>query len=167
MILMKFNESKSLTYSQIKTETQIQPENELKWHLFSLMKMKMIVKETPDEEIDVKPSDVLIINDSFNSRLIKFKAPLINTKDNQKKETQDITFKTEADRWNLLEATIVKIMKTWKWLEHNELISEVMRLVSNNFQPQASMIKQRIENLIEKEYICRDPSDVKFYQYVA
>lgn len=44
--------------------------------------MKMIVKETPDEEIDVKPSDVLIINDSFNSRLIKFKAPLINTKDN-------------------------------------------------------------------------------------
>ena len=82
MILMKFNESKSLTYSQIKTETQIQPENELKWHLFSLMKMKMIVKETPDEEIDVKPSDVLIINDSFNSRLIKFKAPLINTKDN-------------------------------------------------------------------------------------
>jgi len=55
----------------------------------------------------------------------------MNTKENQKKETEDLTFKTDADRRNLLEATIVKIMKTWKWLEHNELIGEVIRLVSN------------------------------------
>lgn len=36
----------------------------------------------------------------------------MNTKENQKKETEDLTFKTDADRRNLLEATIVKIMKT-------------------------------------------------------
>ena len=62
--------------------------------------------------------------------MLKFKALLITTKENQKKEQDDITFKTDADRRNLLEATIVKIMKTWKWLEHNELIGEVIRLVS-------------------------------------
>jgi len=45
------------------------------------MKMKLIVKQIPDDVPDVKPSEVLIINDAFNSRLIKFKAPLINTKE--------------------------------------------------------------------------------------
>ena len=58
-------------------------------------------------------------------------------------------------------------MKSWKWLDHNELIGEVIWLVNNQFAPSPSMIKQRIENLIEKEYIAWDPADVKFYQYVA
>lgn len=131
------------------------------------MKMKIIVKQTPDEEADVKAQDILIINESFNSWLIKFKAPLMNTKENQKKETEDITFKTDADWRNLLEATIVKIMKTRKRLEHNELIGEVIRLVSNQFTPAPSLIKNRIENLIEKEYISWDAADIKFYTYVA
>jgi len=51
-------------------------------------------------------------------------------------------------------------MKSRKKLEHNELIGEVIRLVSNYFAPTPSLIKQRIENLIEKEFICRDPADV-------
>jgi len=72
----------------------------------------MLVKQTPDDILDVKPTDVLIVNEHFTTRLIKFKAPLINSKEQIKKETEDITFKTDSDRRNLLEATIVKIMKS-------------------------------------------------------
>ena len=36
----------------------------------------------------------------------------MNTKENQKKENEHIQFITDADRRNLLEATIVKIMKS-------------------------------------------------------
>ncbi len=96
---MKFNDQKSLTFNSIKSETQIQPDQELKRHLLSLMKMKLVIKQEyiAEEIMDVKPNDVLIINEDFSSRLLKFKAPLINTKEQQKKENDDITFKTEAD----------------------------------------------------------------------
>jgi cullin 3 len=66
-----------------------------------------------------------------------------------------------------MEATIVWIMKTRKWIDHNELISEVLRIVSGVFQPNSIIIKQRIESLMEKEYLLWDPSDVKFYLYIA
>lgn len=78
---------------------------------------------------------------------------LLNQKESQKKEEDDISCKLDADRKNLMEATIVWIMKTRKWIDHNELISEVLRIVSGVFQPNSIIIKQRIESLMEKEYL--------------
>jgi hypothetical protein len=39
--------------------------------------------------------------------LLKFKALLLNQKESQKKEEDDISCKLDADRKNLMEATIV------------------------------------------------------------
>jgi cullin 3 len=58
-------------------------------------------------------------------------------------------------------------MKARKRLDHNSLTSEVMKVLCSIFQPTPLMIKQKIEGLIEKDYMVRDPEDRKIYLYKA
>lgn len=61
------------------------------------------------------------------------------------------------DRKYLVDAAIVRTMKTRKTLHHNDMVQEVIRLV--RFPLDIGMLKQRVEQLIEGEYMRRDEKD--------
>ena len=67
----------------------------------------------------------------------------------------------------MVEATIVKVMKTRRKIEHNALLTECTKILSAKFAPDIVMIKKRIESLIDREYLERDPEDRRFYKYIA
>lgn len=73
----------------------------------------------------------------------------------------------EEDRKPQIEAAIVRIMKSRKQLDHNAIISEVTRQLAPRFLPNPAVIKKRIESLIEREFLERDPNDRKIYRYLA
>ncbi len=52
-------------------------------------------------------------------------------------------------------------------LDHNNIVSEVTRQLAPRFLPNPLVIKKRIESLIEREFLARDPNDRKLYQYLA
>lgn len=62
------------------------------------------------------------------------------------------------EREFILDACIVRIMKSRKTIKHNELLPEIIKIV-NHFKPEIPFIKRRIESLIEREYIKRDDKD--------
>lgn len=82
-------------------------------------------------------------------------------------EKKEVLPKVEDDRRHFIEATIVRVMKARKTMEHNDLVSEVMKISSTISRPTAIMIKQKIEGLIEKEYMKRDEDDRRRYIYRA
>lgn len=165
VVLMLFNDTDKLSVRQIKSLSGIQPEYELKRHILSLMKVKLLLKNT--KEFDLVDDDLLKLNDKFKSRLLKLKVPLLNQKDQIDIEKKEVLPKIEDDRRHLIEATIVRVMKARKKLEHNLLISEVMKVLAPIFQPTSLNIKQKIEGLIEKEYMTRDEDDRRVYIYKA
>ena len=67
----------------------------------------------------------------------------------------------------MVEATIVKVMKTRRRIDHNGLITETTKILSQKFNPDPQMIKKRIESLIDREYLERDQEDRRFYKYIA
>lgn len=69
------------------------------------------------------------------------------------------------DREYQVDAAIVRIMKARKRLTHTLLISETMTQLK--FPAQNNDIKKRIESLIEREYLERDPEDNSMYRYLA
>lgn len=74
--------------------------------------------------------------------------------------------KVAEDRNLAIEAAIVRIMKGRRQLEHRLLIQDVLQMLSA-FRPQISAIKQRIENLISRDFLERDPQNPQIYLYLA
>jgi cullin 3 len=165
VVLLLFNEYDKLSVNQIKTLSGIMPEYEFKRHVLSLIKVKILLKNT--KEFDLEDTDMLKVNDKFKNKLHKLKVPLLNQKDQLDIDRREVIPKIEDDRRHLIEATVVRVMKARKKMEHNQLISEVMKVLVNIFQPTSLMIKQKIEGLIEKDYLMRDPDDRRVYLYRA
>lgn len=66
-----------------------------------------------------------------------------------------------------IEAAIVRIMKARRVLDHNSMIAEVTQQLASRFLPSPTIIKKRIESLIEREFLERDANDRKLYKYLA
>ncbi len=66
---------------------------------------------------------------------------------------------------NCVEAAIVRIMKARKSVTHLALVQEVLDHSKSRFSPNVGMIKQCIEQLIEKAYLEREGASQ--YNYVA
>lgn len=69
------------------------------------------------------------------------------------------------DRKFLVDAAVVRTMKARTKLAYNDLVSEVIRLV--RFPLDITLLKQRIEDLIDKDYMSRDEKDHNLFHYVA
>jgi len=59
------------------------------------------------------------------------------------------------------------VMKTRKALAYNELVVEVVNQLQQSFLPEAKMIKMRVDDLINKEYIMRDEENSQVFKYIA
>lgn len=71
------------------------------------------------------------------------------------------------ERQCLLDASIVRVMKSRRTITHNALVSEVTSQVQNRFSPTPKDIKKRIESLMSREYMKRNSDDNQSYDYLS
>ena len=107
-ILMLFNEGSSFSFADIVEKTKI-ARSECKLHLVSmtLKKYQLFLKKPKSKAIN--DSDVFTINEKFKSKLMKVRVPLVTVKQKTKAEVPKAV---QEDRRQLVEAAVVRIMKT-------------------------------------------------------
>jgi cullin-4 len=66
-----------------------------------------------------------------------------------------------------LDAAIVRVMKARKELSNEDLKAATIEAVKSHFVPDVKAIKQRIEMMVEQEYLRRDEDDPNLFIYVA
>ncbi|KAJ8601230.1 hypothetical protein CTAYLR_003227 [Chrysophaeum taylorii] len=69
------------------------------------------------------------------------------------------------DRQYSIDAAIVRVMKARKTLPHHQLVADLLARLKHPATP--AEIKKRIESLIDREYIERDPHNSHSYTYLA
>lgn len=156
-----------ITYTKILAVTEIPP-GDLKRTLQSLSLGKHRVLTKLVKGKDINDTDTFQFNSSFTSPLSKIKILSITTSSSDNVKDRKMTLeKVSEDRKYLIEATIVRIMKSRKSLQHNNLVSEVIGHLGARFSAEPSMVKKRIEDLIEREFLERDATERTIYHYVA
>lgn len=98
----------------------------------------------------VNATDVYLLNTNFKSPMKRITINAV-----QKKETRDdsekIFTRVLAERKFLIDAALVKTMKTRRTLNHRDLVQEVMSLV--RFPLEVTALNARLEHLIRDQYI--------------
>ncbi|KAK0553485.1 ubiquitin ligase (cullin) of SCF [Tilletia horrida] len=154
-IMLQFNTSETITVDELQKATGLDPVA-LKGNLALLVKARLLA------EVD----ESYCINNDFKSKKLRVNLNL-PIKAEQKTESKDVMKTVDDDRRLLLDACIVRIMKSRKTLKHAQLIQEVITLMSSRFQPKVPEIKKAIDNLIDKEYLERVEGSRDQYSYVA
>lgn len=173
LILMLFNElpnGSALSVEDIQGRTNI-PMSALTRNLQSLAvapKTRLLVKKPMSREVN--PGDKFSYNEDYAPRAIKFKVGVVSSGnkvegDKERKETEK---RNNDSRAFVIEAAIVRIMKSRKTLAHAQLLSEAVGVLNSQFKPDVNMIKKRIESLIERDYLERiEDAPVPSYKYLA
>ena len=94
-------------------------------------------------------------------------SPLSGLSPLQPEESQRMQTAVEGDRKHYLDAAIVRIMKARKQLTYEQIKTETIEAVRRHFVPDVLSIKQRVDGLVEQEYLRRDDNDRNMFFYVA
>ncbi|KAF3778828.1 Cullin-3A [Nymphaea thermarum] len=166
-VLMLFNSADRLTYREIEQSTEI-PASDLKRCLQSLacVKGKNVLLKVPMSK-DIGEDDTFLFNEKFTCKLYKIKIGTVVAQKETEPEKQETRQRVEEDRKPQIEAAIVRIMKSRRVLDHNNIVAEVTKQLQSRFLPNPAVIKKRIESLIEREFLERDKTDRKLYRYLA
>ncbi|KAH9850620.1 Cullin-domain-containing protein [Lenzites betulinus] len=164
-MLLLFNEEPTITYADLKEQTGLE-DGELKRTLQSLACGKKRVLRKQPAGKDVNATDVFHFNADFTDARFQVHINSIQVKETAE-ETKRTQSSIETDRKHALDAAIVRVMKGKKELAYEQLKTATIEAVRKHFVPEVSMIKARIQSLVENEYLRRDEEDMNKYIYVA
>lgn len=163
IVLLTFNPvdgaSQTLTYAQVAERVNL-PDEHLKRVLHSLAcgKYKVLAKTPMSSRVAL--TDSFAVNTKFSCPMRKIRVPMASLDESHNPK------RVEEDRTVAIEAAVVRIMKARKALSHHSLLAEVLSQLAF-FRPNPKVIKRRIEALIDREYLERDPEVANAYRYLA
>ncbi|EGT34757.1 CBN-CUL-1 protein [Caenorhabditis brenneri] len=164
--LLLFNGQNNINVSYIQTATGME-EKTTSMIVGSLIKNLVLKSDVPLVGDEVPMTATVCLNESYVNKKVRVDLSKMSIKQEVVRDTESVQKNAEEDRKSVISAAIVRIMKTRKRTQHQNLISEVITQLTGRFKPKVEMIKRCIGSLIEKEYMCRVEGQKDLYEYVA
>jgi cullin 1 len=164
IILLLFNDTASVTLTEMAERSGLEMDEVKRVvHSFCHQRVKVLVRE--NESKALAPEDSISVNEEFSSAQKKMKLPLAMQR--SAAQAAQVATTVEEDRRPAIDACIVRVMKSWRQMEHALLVANVIEVLQNKFRPDPKLIKLRIEDLINREYLERMADKPGTYVYLA
>ncbi|CAA84695.2 Cullin-1 [Caenorhabditis elegans] len=165
--MLLFNEQDSYTVEQIAAATKMD-EKSAPAIVGSLIKNLVLKADTELQKEDEVPMTATVsLNKAYMNKKVRVDLSKFTMKQDAVRDTENVQKNVEEDRKSVISACIVRIMKTRKRVQHQQLMTEVITQLSGRFKPKVEMIKRCIGSLIEKEYMLRTEGQKDLYEYLA
>jgi len=166
-ILALFNDRDRLTAAEIQEATGMDPV-EMGRALLSLacVKGRNVLRKEP-MSATVEQTDAFTVNDRFDSKSKRIRIGTVAAQKEVERDRGETMAQLEAHRKPLVEAAVMRVMKSRRRMDHNALVADVTQQLAPHFQVQPARIKQCLESLIEREYLERDKDDRRMYMYIS
>jgi len=133
-------------------------------------KYKVLQKEKdvdPKKE-NISKTDIFLLREKIPAKKLprKIQFPQGSAKQQEAEANQDKELVMKQREFEV-EAAMVRVMKARNRLDWNSLQVEVIKILSNRFQPDAKMLKKRLESLIDRKFMERDENDPKIILYIS
>jgi len=133
-------------------------------------KYKVLSKEKdPDpKKENIYKTDVFLLREKIPAKKLprKIAFPQGSAKQTEVEANQDKELVMKQREFEV-EAGMVRVMKARNRLEWNQVQVEVIKILSSRFQPDAKMLKKRLESLIDRKFMERDENDPKIILYIS
>ncbi|CBH13659.1 cullin, putative [Trypanosoma brucei gambiense DAL972] len=163
-VLLAFNGANQLTVDDVVGRFGM-TFDDAKPVLLSLVKASILIRESNFPTVSLH--DIFIVNDNFTSKLKKMKIAMGRDQNIVAAQSEEVAREVEEDRKPAIDACLVRIMKSRRVLEHSMLVEECKERLLPTFSADPKLVKQRIEELIRKEFIERDANTPGLYRYAA
>ncbi|CAO4367557.1 unnamed protein product [Caenorhabditis nigoni] len=167
--LLLFNEQLEYSAEKIQEATGLDTKT-TQMVLGTLVKNQVLkIKGSEDvKEVDKIPMNAdLVLNMGYTNKKVRVDLTKMTMAVQTAKDQESVQKSMEEDRKNIIQAAIVRIMKTRKQFSHQNLMVELLEQLSSRFKPKVELIKKCIGSLIEKEYIKRNENQRDLYDYLA
>ncbi|CAP34853.2 Protein CBG17038 [Caenorhabditis briggsae] len=167
--LLLFNEQLEYSAEKIQEATGLDTKT-TQMVLGSLVKNQVLKIKGAE---DVKDADKvsmnadLVLNMGYSNKKVRVDLSKMTMAVQTAKDQESVQKSMEEDRKNIIQAAIVRIMKTRKQCSHQKLMVELIEQLSTRFKPKVELIKKCIGSLIEKEYLKRNEDQRDLYDYLA
>lgn len=154
-----------LAFAQVRARTGL-PVKELRVTLHSLC----LGKYRPLARVgggrgSVLETDAFDVDYAFASKRHRLKIPAMRPKEDTAADDRRVREAVAVDRSLQTEAAVVRIMKARKKLAHPDLLRELAAQL--RFPVLPADATPRIESLIARDFLARDPQDPQTYHYLA
>ena len=170
VLLFELAKYPKLSFESLKLNTSVSEVDAVQ-ALENLIFLKIVTRTNENLE-KFTDREILSLNLDFNHQSKRIVCNVMMKKGGKggmekmenEKEKED-TAGVQQERSSLIDAAIVRVMKSRKTMKLNDLLSDVVKLLTL-FRPQPAQIKGRIESLIERGYMKRDEKDLGIFIYL-
>lgn len=165
ILLMFYNKKKSYYIKSIIEMTNLS-EEKLKEVYQPLIKSNILLLDDKDNN-----NNTLNFNEKFDSEEarinLNYKCKDKSKNKQEDKKDKEVSHFLIEDRKYQIDASIIHVLKQAKKLSFDELKMNVTQEVKGYFIPEISLIKSRLDNLMDRNFIKRDDQKPDVYIYIA
>ena len=167
VVLLLFNSQDSLSFEEISAKSGLDRDELIRTlKSLSMGKVRVISRKSilQNDSKLISEGDEFRWRADFKHKMMRIKINTIQIQETVE-ENDQVHQSVHRDRQYQIDAAIVRVMKMRRLLAHSLLVSELYTQLKFPVKP--ADIKKRVESLIERDYLEREPDNPSMYRYLA